>query len=757
MTKKPVRVTIGPMIIKTEKIGSFIIYTEKDRLGKKTKTVYFQYRPVVRFNPDCPKERRVACVELVELGYCNKGMAGRICGFHRNTVRRLVQTKRLLGIEGLIKDGRGPKGPWKYIGDIHKVIKELLEQHPEWTDEQIAEESSKRVNENISQSAVARIRGCDKDKPKEYSLQELRELAEKAEQIDIKRHDSRQLTLNFEEDPEFAKKSEEFKKEEPPQGCTQSDGQLLKMLQEGRRNVFGGCLFHNLFLEEIHFHDAILDLCLDQEGYYSHEEILKTIYYGLHIGVPSIEAHKLVNRQDLGLLLGRLNSADKATIRQKLDDLAKSAPSEDLIDYFANQFLKQGFIDPEVFFIDGHFLPYYGLSCIAKGYFTVRRTAHKGNNIYMISDLSGRPLFYITEGCEIDFRPIIQRAADRLIGYGISRPLLVFDRGGYGIHFFSELKAKADFISWAKYLDSSQLQDIEYTSCLQHNEKRYLVGEKRKVIQESLTTAKKEGRKECSKCEVRVVVFKEIDQGKPVAIYTSNTKRAAGEIVYFMLQRWGDSENLFKELLAKFNFNYHPGYDLKELEEQPLVDNPEVKIIKATIKNIKERLGRLYYKKEQLTEGQKKKRKEIEKQIEELKQDVDQFTNRLDQMPDKVALIDILKGQKMNQCDLEKKRIYDLIQMLAYNSRERLVEIFRSCYPDPRDVKPVLDMITKRAGYVKLYGQTLIVLLDWIQDRKHREAAQNFCHRINQIGLRLSGRMNFKLFFRISAIPQNRG
>ena len=745
---------IGPMIIEMKRIGPFSIYTEKDLLGKKSRTVYFQYRTVVRFNPDYPQERRVSCVELVELGYCNKGMAGRICGFHRNTVSHLVQTKRILGIEGLIKDGRGPKSPWKYIGDIRKGIKQLLEQQPEWTDQQIAEEASRGLGENISRSAVARIRGKE-ERPKEYSLEELRDLAKKADEIDIKRHDSRQLTLNFEADPEFAEKSEEFKQEQAPEASTEADGRLLRMLEKGQRNAFAGCLFHNLFLEEINFYDAFSDISSNEEPYYSQEEVLKTIYYGLHIGLSSIESHKLVNRQDLGLLLGRLNSCEKATIRLKLDDLAKEMPSQGLIDYFAHQFLKQGFIDPEVFYIDGHFLPYYGLSCIVKGYFTVRRTAHKGNNIYVISDRAGRPLFSITEGCEIDFRPIIQRAADQLIKYGVARPLLVFDRGGYGVHFFSQLQVIADFISWAKYLDTSHLQDVEYTSCLQHNGRRYLIGEKTRVIKESLTTAKKEGRGECSQIEVRVVVFKEIDQGKPVAIYTSNTKRPAGEIAYFMLNRWGDSENLFKELLAKFNFDYHPGYDLKELGEQPLVDNPEVEIIKATIKNIKEKLGRLYYKKEQLTEGQKKKRKEIEEKIEQLREDMDNFTKSLDQLPDKVSLIDILKGRKMSQCDLEKKRIYDLIQMLAYNSRERLVEIFRSCYPDPRDVKPVLDMITKRAGYVKLYGQTLIVLLDRIQDRKHREAAQNFCYRINQMSPRLSGRMNFKLFFRTSDIPQD--
>jgi len=168
------------MISKIEKIGPFKIYTEKDRSGKQTKTVYFEYRPVVRFNPCSPQERRVACVELVELGYCNKGVAGRICGFHRNTVARLVQTKKLLGIEGLIKDDRGPKAPWKYIGDIRKGIKELLSEHPEWTDQEIAEEASRRLGEDISRSAVARIRAEGKEaKPnkdkEEYSLEELME------------------------------------------------------------------------------------------------------------------------------------------------------------------------------------------------------------------------------------------------------------------------------------------------------------------------------------------------------------------------------------------------------------------------------------------------------------------------------------------------------------------------------------------------------------------------------------------------------
>lgn len=60
----------------------------------------------------------------------------------------------------------------------------------------------------------------------------------------------------------------------------------------------------------------------------------------------------------------------------------------------------------------------------------------------------------------------------------------------------------------------------------------------------------------------------------------------------------------------------------------------------------------------------------------------------------------------MSRSDLEKKKLYDLMQFMAFHSRERLVKIFRDCYDDHRDIKQVLDMITTRAGYVKLIGQT---------------------------------------------------
>ena len=138
------------MVIKTEKFGKLSVWTDRDPQGRITKTVYFNYRPVVSFNSDNIRERRIAAVQLVELGYCNQGKAGKICGFHRNTIYNLLRTKRLLGIEALFQDDRGPKSPRKYIGEIRTAIKKLQRKYPEWIDQQIADEAAKQLGTPVS-------------------------------------------------------------------------------------------------------------------------------------------------------------------------------------------------------------------------------------------------------------------------------------------------------------------------------------------------------------------------------------------------------------------------------------------------------------------------------------------------------------------------------------------------------------------------------------------------------------------------------
>jgi len=163
---------------------------------------------------------------------------------------------------------------------------------------------------------------------------------------------------------------------------------------------------------------------------------------------------------------------------------------------------------------------------------------------------------FITEGCEIDFRPIIQRLADRIISYGIKRPVLVFDRGGYGIHFFSELSKYADFVTWGKYVRKEDLTTVrqeDFTVGLSVNGRCYEISQQDKTLKESAATAKKEGRLERSSVNLRMIVLREIDKktgkekGHRLSVLTCDKTRPSWEIAYFMLNRWGKSENFLKK------------------------------------------------------------------------------------------------------------------------------------------------------------------------------------------------------------------
>jgi len=754
------------MEMKNEKLGKFLITMQTDDRSRTIKMVFLDYIPVVHFAIDDLRERKLAAIELIEQRLCNQKMAGKICGFHRNTVLKLVKTKRLLGVAAVLQDGRGHQAPYKYINKTLSHIKKLLRKHPDWTDEAIAKQAMADLKIDVSRSAVARIRTKKKDTPyqKPRSKKELMDLDKLAEIIAIEQSQQRQILLSFHDEPELKEKAEKFSKESAPKAEGEAQLSFIESLQEGKDCAFAGGLMHNLFLQETGFEELMAPFPLNLDAVYQPSDMMATIFHSINQGIESIETLKLVNASELGILIGLNRTPDKVTLRDHLSQMAEENISDSLIDQFARRLLEMERIDREVFFIDGHFLPYYGMSVIAKGYFTVRRIAMKGNELYAITDLQGRPLFFITESNEIDFRPIISRSAAMLISLGITRPILVFDRGGYGIHFFSQLNQEADFVTWAKHISDQSLEKIPNESFvvgLRHGDKKFLIAEERRTVSESIQTAKKDGREVAATMNLRLVVLKDVNTGRRIGIYTNNFSRHAVDIAFYMLQRWGKSENVFKELMASFYLNYHPGYDIKELEKQPLVDNPDVGLTNKAIKALKGEINIIgkdielieYKIKERQDKRLTKKKDMLNKTIEEKKHDITQLERTLDTLPDKVSIIELLKGKSMSRCDLEKKKLYDLMQFMAFHSRERLVEIFRDCYNDNRDIKRVLNSITSRPGIVKLVGRTLMVLLKWIENDKQRQAAQKLCHILNQKSIKLRGDLDILLSFHVIRLP----
>jgi hypothetical protein len=345
--------------------------------------------------------------------------------------------------------------------------------------------------------------------------------------------------------------------------------------------------------------------------------------------------------------------------------------------------------------------------------------------------------------------------------------MLVFDRGGYGVYSFKELNKIADFVTWAKYFQGVKFADLneekDFTACLLIEGKQLLVTEEIRTVRESIQTARKDGRDKPASMELRLIVMRDKKTGKHVGIYTNNRTKPAHDIAWYMCQRWGKSENFFKETLAWFNLDYHPGYDIKELEQQPLVDNPDIPLIRKGIRGLKGDIDNLQTQidltRYNLTQRKDKRLESkiarLEKEKGEKETELDLFEAKLTELPDKISILELLKGRPMNRTDLEKKKLYDLMQCLAFHSRERLVEIFKECYDDPRDIKQILGMITRKSGYLQLIGDTLVVILDRIDNEKHRSAANKLCRLLNQKVVSLVGCLKVKLSFHLTKLNRH--
>lgn len=760
----------------SRRVKELLIHSEEEhrplRGNRICSKVFFRYIPVASFYEDDLASKKIAAIQLVEAGLANITEAAEVVGLHRNTVSEGIKAKQLLGIVSAIKDDRGRKQPIYYTPAIKAHISRLLEEHPDWIDEKIAKQGAKNLKTRVSRQAVARIRvehfesAIKLCPPSKRELMEIEAMARHMEERITKYV---QLSFNFDDEPDLRKKVDEFATKTAPCANSPTEDKVIFFLQKGARIPYAGLFFYHLFLCELNFSKLFTGFKSVKGGRYRIDEILLAIVFGLAHRLPSIEAHKLLNPSQFGPLFGMYRSPDPATIRSFLEELAEQNMAESVIDKFAMQVLKIGAIDAGVFFIDGHFLPYYGFSLLSKGFHTVRRQILKGNEIYVVSDIKKRPLMFITEGCEIDFRPIIVRVAGKIIGYGIDRPIFVFDRGGYGIHFFCELSLMADFITWGKYIrydDLSSIPEDKFKVGFRFRGRCYEIAEVEKELIESANTAKKEGRKDCSRIKVRMIVIRVIDdtdgkeKGKRLSVLTSNKDREAWEIAYFMLNRWGKSENFFKEVAAIFNFDYHPGYAIYEMEEQPVFDNPQVRIIQSAVKIVEKEIRRLEGESAILQlEYQKSAKKKILNKIEKIEaqkqekiEDKRGLEKRLEELPVKVSLESLL-DRPMSHCDLEKKRLYDLMQIIAYHARERLLEEFQQCYNRSQDVKQILDKITNKAGFVRLVGNTLVILLDWIERPAHRQAAEKLCRRINRLGVMTQGRLNLRLHFAIAHRP----
>jgi len=214
----------------------------------------------------------------------------------------------------------------------------------------------------------------------------------------------------------------------------------LDQLEQGDYNAYAGGLLLAPLLARYDFLPTLRGMIAIRtyEGYRL-EELSLTLLYLDVFGFRSMEDFKRAYREEYGVLVGRCQSLSLFTLRRFLHKVRELAKGEALIDAFGVAYLQSGLAAWGVMYIDGHFMPYYGMYPISKGWHGVRQTPMKGSYNFLAVDEQFHPWLFLIRSCSEDLLQKIPELIEKAKGIGakagvsqerLDQLIVLFDREG---------------------------------------------------------------------------------------------------------------------------------------------------------------------------------------------------------------------------------------------------------------------------------------------------------------------------------------
>jgi transposase len=740
--------------------------------------VLLEGRPYMSWAYKDRAAERVAIVQLYKSGLATQEELAEAFSIHVNSVYNYTTRFERDGIVSLLYQQSGPKGSWKITPEIKFMILEVAFSNTDISYEGVADLVKKKWNKEISICAIRNVlieNGFRNPLIKKETQEAPMDLFEGKDEGQLMLWDSIDSSeiFDLQDFPEQADQEqiEQVIEDDVPLGgnfknrilsfYSPAERVYLNRLEKGTFSAYAGGLLFVSLLRQYNF-IPIIKRIINIETYegYTLEQLCLTLLYCDVFGFRSVENFKTVYPEEFGVLIGKTLSPSIFTTRRFLHKVRKLKKGEPLMEEFGKEYLRSGLVKWGVLYIDAHFLPYYGVYIIKMGWHGVRQMPMKGSYNFMAIDDKFNPLIFLIRPSSEDLIkkiPELMLMAKKIakeVGLPNDRLIIVFDREGYSADLFRKFDSdelNATFISWAKYFDNWK------PSIKEEDFNKRVVVDYELQESEEIKYFEAEDRKMNKYGKVRTIVIQSGSKKKQSAIYTNNRELDPELIIKLICRRWGQ-ETLFKTLKLDHRIDYFPGYEPEELEEQPMVENPEVTKLKqkkaslaAKEKRLKAEIG-----KEILASWGKIKWEDLkEKQKEVLEElvlsDSEKFLiqQEIDKLPQKVRFDEAHNGIKLVKFDYEKKRFLDCIKIFSYTIQKKMCEILSKYYDNPRDIWPTLGMIVRRGADIKLEGNTLTIRLKKFTNEVIEYAARHLCKELNEMSPITLDKFGFQLRYEV--------
>jgi hypothetical protein len=650
---------------------------------------------------------------------------------NRHTVRKILGVYTKSGVSGLQEYHQGPEAIEEALRTF--VITEYIRLNGQrGYQNMILDAIAKKVQEGLFRSALSRskmqkIIKAYKDKTKKEREEEKREAELK------KRKEGENQTRQQEKEKE---------REE-------NDGQSELEQRDQRVCVeHGGAAAVIPLLGQLGLHTALPEEPEYENRHYSIGE-LAVSYTALNAAqlVDVEQDFKLADSYQIGGIIGRKRLPSLSVYRERIPAAVEKMDMQAVMLEAARTAVGV-FGSTRVAYIDGHFIPYYGETRTLYGYNTQRRLAMQGREYVYIHDERGAPIYaalsdgyrkmqYYVEQLDTTIRDI----------YGARKKeiLEVFDRGGYSKEFCISICEKILFVCWRS--DARTTPEIPTGEWID-----IAVEHQGNTIDEvPVKQMQAWERKRTIETEGKSGTFRElwIKSGQKVSPALSNDfDRPLNELVTVLVGRWGNQENMFKDLKAHGIDHIH-SYQNESYSEEYLysrgledrqqgvtheIGNPKIRALNRQLKQLRNEKKKLEQK--LLTAEKKTSTKDeataIRKKLSGIARKIDNRISARDKLPKTVLMMHRIEEYQVQRLCDGKKMFFDWLKMNAIWAKRQLVDVVKPFYKDLRDMNKFIISILQSRTYVCRRGETLEVEFPPQHSQNGERALEVLCEFLNK-------------------------
>jgi len=383
---------------------------------------------------------------------------------------------------------------------------------------------------------------------------------------------------------------------------------------------------------------------------------------------------------DLGRLVGLDRAPEVKTLRNKLERLAKMKRSERFGRELARLRVEARGNALGFLYVDGHVRVYHGKHRLPKTHVTRMRISLPATSDYWVNDKEGDPLFMVTAKANaglVQVLPEILAQCRELLGE--RRLTVVFDRGGWSPKLFKKLKADGidiltyrkgktpDLPVWRFKLRKARVdgEDVEYWL----NDRKVTVNADGETLKLRQVTRLKDGHQ--------------------TQVITTRGDLLAVELAHRMFARWRQ-ENWFKYMREEFLLDALVEYEVEPDDPKRIIPNPERRRLDKEVAAARQELARLQEAfgaaamdvveaKKPTIRGFRMAHRNLGEQIHAARTRLDALMARKATLPTRVPVGEAVKDPIVKLAP-ERKRLTDLLKMVAYQAESDLLALIRPHY-----------------------------------------------------------------------------